>query len=125
MTRDLNVYIEDILESLKLITDYVREIDEDEFYNNIQIQDAVIRRFEIIGEATKQVPHNLRSQYPHIPWRKMAGLRDVLIHQYFGVNIERVWKMIKNELDMIKNDIPELSRELPLSENNQIKEGNS
>ena len=125
MTRDLQVYIEDILESLKLIADYVRDIDEDEFYNNIQIQDAVIRRFEIIGEATKQVPQNFRSQYPHIPWRKMAGLRDVLIHHYFGVNVERVWKMIKNDLDKIKKDVSELISELPPSGNNQINEDNS
>lgn len=108
MTRDLNVYLNDIFESLELISDYVKGIDEDTFSNNRQLQDAVIRRFEIVGEATKQIPDNFRNKYPHIPWREMAGLRDVLIHHYFGVSIPRVWKMIDNELDEIKQGISEI-----------------
>jgi uncharacterized protein with HEPN domain len=108
MTRELKVYIEDILESLDIVIDYIKDIDEEEFYSSIQLQDAVIRRFEIIGEAAKQVPDSFRNKHSHIPWRKMAGLRDVLIHHYFGVSISRIWKMIKNELAKVKNDISEL-----------------
>jgi uncharacterized protein with HEPN domain len=108
MSRDLKVYIEDIFESLEIIADYVKDIDEEDFSNSIQIQDAVIRRFEIIGEAAKQVPDSFRKKYPKIPWRKMAGLRDALIHQYFGVSIRRVWKMIKNDLNKARNDISEI-----------------
>ncbi len=108
MTRDLYVYLKDILGSLALIIDYVKDIDEDGFSANIQLQDAVIRRLEIIGEAAKQVPEHFREAHSHIPWREMAGLRDVLIHQYFGVNISRVWKVISGDLVTLKTDLTPL-----------------
>ncbi len=113
MIRDLKVYLEDILESFNIILDYVKDIDEEEFRNNQQIQDAVIRRFEIVGEAAKQVPDSFRNKYPHIPWRKMAGLRDVLIHHYFGASIGRIWKMIENDLDKTKKGISEIINQFP------------
>jgi len=108
MDRDLKVYLEDIVESLCIIKEYVKDTREEEFLNNRQLQDAVIRRFEIVGEATKQIPDSFRNQYPGVPWRKMAGLRDVLIHNYFGVSIGRVWKMIKNDLDKAEKSISEI-----------------
>ncbi|UCH96933.1 MAG: DUF86 domain-containing protein [Candidatus Aminicenantes bacterium] len=113
MKRDLKVYLEDILENLEIISDYVKDIDEEEFSNSRQLQDAVIRRFEIVGEAAKQVPNGFRSKHPHIPWRKMAGLRDVLIHHYFGVSVGRVGKMIEDDLDKTKEGISEIINQLP------------
>ena len=108
MNRDLEVYLKDIAESLGIIKEYVKDIQEKDFLNNQQLQDAVIRRFEIVGEATKQIPDSFRDEYPEIPWRKMAGLRDVLIHNYFGVSIGRIWKMIKNELDQTEEYISDI-----------------
>jgi len=87
MKRDARVYIEDILEAITKIEEYMREVTSDEeFYNNTQIQDAVLRRLEIIGEAVKNIPEEFRDRYPDIPWKQIAGMRDILIHEYSGVN---------------------------------------
>jgi uncharacterized protein with HEPN domain len=112
MERDSKVYIEDILESLELIAEYVDGVIEEEFRSDQQLQDAVIRRFEIVGEAAKQVPESFRNKYPYVPWRTLAGLRDVLIHQYFGVSIDRIWKMVENELNKTINDVFRVVRDL-------------
>lgn len=69
------------------------------------MQDAVLRRLEIIGEAVKNVDEDFRSRYPEIPWKKIAGLRDVLIHEYFGVSLKRVWRVIKIDLVDLKSKI--------------------
>lgn len=92
MKRDVGIFLEDILESIERIKKYTKDVKEKEFYNNSQIADAVVRRFEIIGEAVKQIPEELKSQYKKIPWKEIAGTRNVLIHEYFGVNLERIWR---------------------------------
>ena len=95
MTRDMRLYIEDILDSIAKIEQYTKDINENEFLTDTQIQDSVLRRLEIIGEAVKSIPNTLRDKYPQIPWKRIAGLRDVLIHEYFGVNLRRAWKLAK------------------------------
>jgi len=100
--RDVRVFLEDILESIEKIEEYTANVDEDEFYENTFIQDAVLRRLEIIGEAVKNIPNDFRAKYPDIPWRQIAGMRDILIHAYFGVNLRRVWKVIKEDLPELK-----------------------
>jgi uncharacterized protein with HEPN domain len=90
MTRDMRLYIQDILESIEAIEEYVQSTTEEQFYRNRQVQDAVLRRLEIIGEAVKNLDEDFRNRYPEIPWKKVAGLRDVLIHEYFGVSLKRV-----------------------------------
>lgn len=105
MKKEHHVYLEDILESIQRIEEYVSDINESDFYKNYQVQDAVLRRLEIMGEAVKNIPEDVRENYPDIPWRKIAGLRDVLIHAYSGVNVKRVWKIIKDNLPELKNRI--------------------
>ncbi len=104
MNRDVRVYIEDVLESISAIEEYTQTITEEEFYVNRQVQDAVLRRFEIIGEAVKNIDKNFKGKYPNIPWKSIAGMRDVLIHEYFGVNLKRVWNVIKTDIPILKQE---------------------
>jgi len=105
VTRDMRLYIQDILESIEAIEEYVQPTMEEQFYRNRQVQDAVLRRLEIIGEAVKNLDEDFRNRYPEIPWKKVAGLRDVLIHEYFGVSLKRVWRVIKIDLVDLKLQI--------------------
>lgn len=98
MKKDVRVYIDDVLECIDKVEEYTEEVSEGEFYKNTQIQDAVIRRLEIIGEAIKNIPSDFREQYPDIPWRKIAGMRDVLIPGYAGVNLLRMWQVVIDDL---------------------------
>ncbi len=112
MTRDIRVYIEDILDSITKIEQYTQTINEQEFMTNTQLQDAVLRRLEIIGEAVKNIPQAFRDRYPHIPWKKIAGLRDVLIHEYFGVNIHRAWKAAKHDIFVLSDELWKVKKDL-------------
>jgi uncharacterized protein with HEPN domain len=112
MDRDIRVYIEDIVGAIEKINEYAGHIDELAFYGNTQIQDSVIRRLEIIGEAVKHVPDDIRQKYPDVPWKEIAGIRDVLIHEYFGVKTVRIWNIIKNDLPVFFERIRQVDRDL-------------
>jgi uncharacterized protein with HEPN domain len=101
----MRVYIEDILESISKIEEYTKAISKDDFSRNTQVQDAVLRRLEVIGEAVKNIPEEFKDRYPEIPWKKIAGVRDVLIHAYFGVNLERIWKIVEEDIPGLKGEI--------------------
>lgn len=105
MKKDTRVYIDDILESIMKIEEYVNPISEDEFYRNTLVQDAVFKRLEIIGEAVKNIPIEVKDVNTEIPWKEVAGMRDILIHQYSGVKLERIWMVIKKDLPTLKTNI--------------------
>lgn len=105
--KDDKVYLISIDESIDSIAEYTRN-GRTEFVRTKMIQDAVIRNLEIIGEATKKISQDLRDKHNDIPWRKMAGLRDVLIHDYLGVDLTMIWNIVQNELPNLKNKIKTL-----------------
>ena len=119
MTRDIRVYIEDILESITKIEQYTQTVNEQDFLTNTQVQDAVLRRLEIMGEAVKNIPQAFRNRYPHIPWKKIAGLRDVLIHEYFGVNMRRAWKVAKQDIFHLRNKLLQAQKDLADNNSNR------
>ena len=106
------VYLKDILEAINEIEKYTQNIGEVEFYASDIVIDAVIRNLEIIGEATKKLPQEIKESYPQVPWKDMAGMRDVLIHDYSGVKLEIVWKTIKKELPELKKEVQRILSEL-------------
>jgi uncharacterized protein with HEPN domain len=94
-------FLSDIQEAIRRITVYVVGMAYETFLADTKTQDAVIRNLEIIGEATKNLSEELRVKYPDVPWKGMAGIRDRLIHHYFGVNLDIVWQIAKTELSQV------------------------
>ena len=105
--KDERVYLLHIRDAIARIESYISG-DKSRFLQDTMIQDAVIRNLEIIGEAVKNLSADLRSQHPQIPWGRIAGMRDVLIHDYFGVQLERVWNAVENRLPELKQHVAAL-----------------
>ena len=107
MTRDPRVYLAHILECIQKIERFTAE-GRARFFGEDVIQDAVLRNLEVMGEAAKRLDEAYRAAHPDVPWRALAGLRDVLIHQYEGVDLERVWAIVQNQLPKLKEAIASL-----------------
>lgn len=108
MKKNPKIFLEHIAESIAEIERNTRKISKEKFENNVTVQDAVIRRIEIIGEATKNLPMEFRRSHPGIAWKEMAGIRDKLIHEYFGIDLDLVWVVVKKEIPKLKKQISNL-----------------
>ncbi|WP_026701682.1 HepT-like ribonuclease domain-containing protein [Salibacterium aidingense] len=105
--NDDNLYLTHILECIENIETYLPNGEED-FFRSKLVQDAVIRNLEIMGEAAKRISKNFRNQHLHVPWREMTDIRNVLIHDYFGVDNDIVWNVVEKELPPLKEKIMDL-----------------
>lgn len=105
MKKDQGIFLQDIIESIDRIEEYTSNISKQDFLGSPQLQDAVVRRLEIIGEAIKNLPLELRTKHPEVPWRAITGMRDMLIHQYFCVDLELTWNTVAHDLPSLKRAI--------------------
>jgi len=105
-------YVKDISDSIEDAEEFVKGYRFEDFRNDKKAIYAVIRAIEVIGEAAKKIPGSIRNKYPDIPWKDMAGMRDKLVHEYFGVDVEVLWKTIQQDLPTLKVLISEVVKEL-------------
>jgi len=112
MKRDYSVYLRDILQSFRNASQFVEELSYEKFITDRKTVSAVIRELEIVGEATKQIPTSIKKKNPNIPWSDMAGMRDKLIHFYFGVDMEIIWKTVKVRIPKLEPLIQDVLRDL-------------
>jgi len=103
--RDYKLYIEDISEAIQKIGEYTKGMTFAEFSKNDKTIDAVVRNFEIMGEASKQVPNTIKVQHPDIEWQSLIQFRNIVVHEYFGIDLKIMWDIIKNELPPLKTKI--------------------
>jgi uncharacterized protein with HEPN domain len=105
MPRDYRVYLEDILEAAAHVRLYTQSLTQQQLAADRKTLDAVVRNLEVIGEAVKNVPQDVRAQRPAVQWKKIAGLRDILIHQYFGIDLDIVWDVVRNKLPALETEV--------------------
>lgn len=108
MKRDLLEFLEDIAESIAEIESFVVGLDLESFAQKREKVLAVVKLLEIIGEATKKIPNEIREQYPEIPWKSVAGMRDIFVHEYWRIDIDVVWMTVRESLPQLKPIIDDL-----------------
>ena len=111
MSRTYDIYPRDIVEVINRIESYVQDTTRLQFETDRMRFDAVVRNLEVIGESVKRVPDSIRENYPSVAWRKIAGLRDRLIHAYFDIDIDIIWDIVQSELPTLKNEIQRIINE--------------
>ncbi len=117
MTRDYTDYLYDIYESMKDIAEFIHGLNYESFLLDRKTSNAVIRSLEVMGEAAKKIPKEFRVKYPGIPWKRMAGMRDKLIHEYFGVDLEIVWAVATEEIPPLTPEMKSILRHVePMEE---------
>jgi len=111
MNRSFRTFLEDIREAAEKIAKYIEGLDYTKFMENDMVCDAVVRNLEIAGEAARNISDELRTRYSQIPWRQLVGLRNIMIHAYFGVDYENIWKIVSEELPAISSSISTILQE--------------
>ena len=112
MKRDLRLFIEDVSESIRLIEKYIGDLSKGDFDKNQELKDSIIRRLEIIGEAVKNIPDDFKEKYPEVSWKKIVGLRDIIIHAYFNIDLDIMWDIIKKDIPILEKQMRKISDEL-------------
>jgi len=109
--RDFKIYLEDIAESAELIENYITDISEEEFNKDSEKQDAILHRIQIIGEAAKHIPDEYRAKWNEIPWKEIAGMRDIIVHEYFGITLAMIWKVAIQDIPILRKKVNEILKE--------------
>ena len=112
MKKDPKLYLLDIVQAIEDIFSHVKGLDKNTFFIDIKSQDAVIRKITIIGKATKRLPSALRAREKNVAWKKMMGMRDIVVHDYSEINLMIVWNVIKKDLPGLKKAVEKILREL-------------
>jgi len=111
MPRDFRLYLDDILESCRKIRHFTEGMSFEEFQQDAKTQDAVIRNFEVIGEAANRLPEEVRSLYHDVEWAKIVGFRNILIHEYFGIRLDTVWSAVQEKVPSLEKQTKEALNE--------------
>ena len=112
MHRDYRLYLDDILEAIDRIREYVQDMDDEAFISDRKTQDAVVRNLEIIGEASRNLSDELKARSDDIEWSKIIAFRNILAHEYFGVSVPIVWDIVRNKLDALRETCKKLLSQL-------------
>lgn len=110
--RDARLLLQDMLESLEKIERYTAGLTFERFAQDDRTVDAVVRNLEVIGEVARQIPSEVRERYPEVPWRRVIGLRNVVVHEYFAVDVEIVWTVVRQSLPELKEALRRMMAEL-------------
>ena len=114
--RDYSDFVQDIFDTINDVENFIDGMDFEEFIKDKKTVYSVVRAIEIIGEATKNVPELIRTKYPDVPWKKMAGMRDRLVHGYFGVDHEILWETAKEDVPQLKTPVSKVLEDLEKGE---------
>jgi uncharacterized protein with HEPN domain len=109
--KDNLIFLKHILESIKDLEEFTKGVDKQALLNNKEKQSAVIRQIEIIGEAAKNISKDFKKKYISVPWKEIIGTRDKLIHHYFGVDFEILWKVVERDIPNLKNEISKILKQ--------------
>jgi len=112
MRRNVTLYLMDILQNMRDAEEFILGMDYEQFKADKKTSNAVLRSIEVMGEASKHIPNEIRTRYTSVPWKEMAGMRDKLIHDYLGIDAETVWLVVKERIPSLKPVIEDILRDL-------------